>query len=201
MFTFDVCWGNLGNSIFGNSSSAGSNTTSKLPSRLPFRLLWLFLKLLLMFNMCQYLFINSFMFGRTGLYVTENGIESLGSGLQCLKSNDLSRWSTLSICFLTIDSLQPFSKSSFQQALYSISSWECFLYFSKVEHMRLILSAWLYGILFLNRTGWFFVEGSLEPVFAVDVHYCVQKFYTFFWEFKIKFVWLLFLIYFVHKVS
>ena len=123
------------------------------PSRLPFRLLWLFLKLLLMFNMCQYLFINSFMFGRTGLYVTENGIEPLGSGLQCLKSNDLSRWSTLSICFLTIDSLQPFSKSSFQQALYSISSWECFLYSSKVEHMRLILSAWLYGILFLNRTG------------------------------------------------
>ena len=153
MFTFDVCWGSLGNSIFGNSSSAANNTPSKLPSRLPFRLLWLFLKLLSMFNMCQYLFINSFMFGRTGLYVTENGIESLGFGSQCLKSNDLSRWSTLSICFLTIDSLQPFSKSSFQQALYSISSWECFLYSSKVEHMRLILSAWLYGILFLNRTG------------------------------------------------
>ena len=34
MFTFDVCWGSLGTSIFGNSSSAANNTWSKLPSRL-----------------------------------------------------------------------------------------------------------------------------------------------------------------------
>ena len=55
--------------------------------------------------MCQCLFIVSFMFGSTELYVAENGIESLRLGLQVFKSNDLSRWSTLSICFLTVDSL------------------------------------------------------------------------------------------------
>ena len=64
------------------------------------KLLNISLKLLLMFIMCQCLFIISFMFGST-LYVTENGIESLCLGLQCFKSNDLSRWSTLPICFLT----------------------------------------------------------------------------------------------------
>ena len=63
------------------------------------------LKLLSMFNMCQCLFIISFMFGSTELYFTENGIESLRFGLQFFKSNDLSRWSILSICFLTKDSL------------------------------------------------------------------------------------------------
>ena len=62
------------------------------------------LKLLSMFNMCQCLFIISFMFGSTELYVTENGIESLRLSLQFFKSNDLSRWSTLSICFQTVDS-------------------------------------------------------------------------------------------------
>ena len=41
MFTSDVCWGSLGTSIFGNSSSAASNTRSRLPSRLSFRFLWL----------------------------------------------------------------------------------------------------------------------------------------------------------------
>ena len=61
-------------------------------------------KLLLMFNMCQCLFIIPFMFGSTELYVTGDGIESLRLGLQFFKSNDLSRWSTLSICFLTVDS-------------------------------------------------------------------------------------------------
>ena len=40
MFTSDVCWGSLGTSIFGNSSSAASNTRSRLPSRLSFRFLW-----------------------------------------------------------------------------------------------------------------------------------------------------------------
>ena len=55
--------------------------------------------------MCQSLFIISFIFSITGLYVTETGIESLRLKLQCFKSNDLSRWQTLSICFLTVDSL------------------------------------------------------------------------------------------------
>ena len=41
MFTSDVCWGSLGTSIFGNSSSAANNTWSRLPSRLFFRFLWL----------------------------------------------------------------------------------------------------------------------------------------------------------------
>ena len=41
---FDVCWGSLGASIFGNSSSAANNTRSKLPSRLSFRFFWLWLK-------------------------------------------------------------------------------------------------------------------------------------------------------------
>ena len=40
---------------------------------------------LLMFNMCQCLFIISFIFGSTGLYVNENGIESLRLDLKCLK--------------------------------------------------------------------------------------------------------------------
>ena len=39
MFTFDVCCGSLGTSIFGNSSSVASDTRSKLPSRLIFSLL------------------------------------------------------------------------------------------------------------------------------------------------------------------
>ena len=34
VFTFDVYWGSLGTSIFGNSSSAANNTWSRLPSRL-----------------------------------------------------------------------------------------------------------------------------------------------------------------------
>ena len=63
------------------------------------------LKLLSMFNMCQCLFITSFMFGSTELHVTENGIESLHLGLQFFRSNDLFSWSTFSIYFLTVDSL------------------------------------------------------------------------------------------------
>ena len=43
--TFNVyiwcSWSSLGTSIFGNSSSAASNTRSRLPSRLSFRFLWL----------------------------------------------------------------------------------------------------------------------------------------------------------------
>ena len=34
LFAFDVCWGSLDTSIFRNSSSAASNTRSRLPSRL-----------------------------------------------------------------------------------------------------------------------------------------------------------------------
>ena len=41
MFTSDICWGSLGTSVFGNSSSVAINTQSRLPSRLSFRFLWL----------------------------------------------------------------------------------------------------------------------------------------------------------------
>ena len=73
-------------------------------------LLSLSLKLLSMFNMCQCLFTISFMFGSTELYVTENGIESLRLGLQFFGSNDLSTWSVLSICFLTVVYSSPFQQ-------------------------------------------------------------------------------------------
>ena len=63
------------------------------------------LKLLLILNMCQCLFIISFIFGSTGLFVKKNDIDPLSFGLQCFKSNDLFRWSTLSTRFLTRDSL------------------------------------------------------------------------------------------------
>ena len=69
------------------------------------KLLNISLKPLSMLNMCLFLFIISFTFGSTGLYVNKNGIASLRLGLQCFKSNDLSRSSLLSICFLTVDSL------------------------------------------------------------------------------------------------
>ena len=68
-------------------------------------LLNILLKQLLMLNMCRCLFIIFFIFGSTGLHVNENGIVSLRLGLGCFKSIDLSRWSTLSTCFLTVDSL------------------------------------------------------------------------------------------------
>ena len=108
------------------------------------KLLNISLKLLLMLNMCQCLFIISFIFGSTGLYVNENGTVSLRLGLEYFKSNDLSRWSNLSTGFLTVDSLLPFLKNLF------IRSWKCFLYSSKAEHMRLILNAWLCAIPFLS---------------------------------------------------
>ena len=35
MVTLDVCWGSLGTSIFGNSSSAANDTPSRLPPDSP----------------------------------------------------------------------------------------------------------------------------------------------------------------------
>ena len=67
------------------------------------------LKLLSRFNICLSLFIILIMFSSTELYVAKNGIETLRFGLHFFKSNDLSRWPTLSICFLTVDC------STFQQ--------------------------------------------------------------------------------------
>ena len=69
------------------------------------KLLNISLKLLSMCNIFQCLFIISFIFGSTGLYVNGNDIVSLCLCLECFKSNDLSSWSTLSTCFLIVDSL------------------------------------------------------------------------------------------------
>ena len=41
LFTFDVFWGSLGTSIFGNSISAANNTRSRVLSRPSFCFLWL----------------------------------------------------------------------------------------------------------------------------------------------------------------
>ena len=49
------------------------------------KLLSISLKLLPMLNMRQCLFVISFIFGSTWLYVNENGIVSLRLGLQCFK--------------------------------------------------------------------------------------------------------------------
>ena len=50
-----------------------------------------FRKLLFMLSVCHCMYIIFFIFGSAGLYVTENGIESLRLDLHCFKSNDLSR--------------------------------------------------------------------------------------------------------------
>ena len=49
------------------------------------KLLKISLKLLLMLNKCQCLFIISFIFGRTGFYVNESGTKPLRLDLQCFK--------------------------------------------------------------------------------------------------------------------
>ena len=43
VFTIDKFWGSLGTIIFGNSSSDGDNTRSKLTSRLSLSFFWLLL--------------------------------------------------------------------------------------------------------------------------------------------------------------
>ena len=55
MFTFDVCWGSFGASIFGNAS----NTRSRLPSRLSFRFLWLWYYIHINKQWCSF-FLNIF---------------------------------------------------------------------------------------------------------------------------------------------
>ena len=51
-----------------------------------------------------YVFIIPFIFGSTGLYVSENGFVTLHFGLQFFKSYKLSICSNLSIGFRTVDS-------------------------------------------------------------------------------------------------
>ena len=77
------------------------------------KLLNIYLKMPLMFNIYQYLFIISFTFFCTGLHINNNSIVSLGLGLEYFKSNDLSRWST---CFLKTE----------QKKKRLVSVFECF---------------------------------------------------------------------------
>ena len=91
-----------------------------------------FLTVLLIFNICQCLLIISLIFGKVGVYVTENGIKFFRTGLVFFNRVDLSRLSTFSIWFRMMLTLHTF----FTNRL--IKSFECFFYSSKVEQTRFI---------------------------------------------------------------
>ena len=67
-----------------------------------------FPNVLLIFNICQCLLIISLIFGKVGLYVTENGIMFFRTALVLFNRVDLSRLSTFSIWFRMFF-LYPFS--------------------------------------------------------------------------------------------
>ena len=104
-----------------------------------------FPNVLFIFNICQYLLIISLIFGKVGLYVTENGIIFFRAALVLFNRVDLSRLSTFSIWFRIMFSLYPFSRNRLTK------SFECFWYSSKVKQTRFILNAWLSGLLFLVK--------------------------------------------------
>ena len=85
-----------------------------------------FPNVLLIFNICQYLSIISLIFGKLGLYVTENGITFFRTALVLFNRVDLTRLSTFSIWFRMMFSFYPFSTNRL------IKSFECCLYSSKV---------------------------------------------------------------------
>ena len=68
-----------------------------------------FPNVLLLFNICRCLLIISLIFGKVGLYVTENGITFFRTALVLFNRVDLSRLSTFSIWFQMMFSLYPFS--------------------------------------------------------------------------------------------
>ena len=78
------------------------------------------------FNICQCLLIISLIFGKVGLYVTENGITFFNTVLVLFNRIDLSILSTFSISFRMMFSLYLFSTNCLTK------SFECFLYSSKV---------------------------------------------------------------------
>ena len=97
-----------------------------------------FPNVLLIFNICQCLLMISLIFGKIGLYVTENGITFFRTALVLFNRVDFSRLSTFSIWFRIIFfSLYPFSTNRLS------NSFESFLYLSKVEETCFILNAWL----------------------------------------------------------
>ena len=67
-----------------------------------------FANVLLIFNICQCLLVISLIFGKIGLYVTENGITIFRTALVLFNRVDLSRLSTFSIWFRMIYSLYSF---------------------------------------------------------------------------------------------
>ena len=90
--------------------------------------------LLLIVNICQCLLMISLIFGKVGLYVTENGITFFRTASVLFKRVDLSKLSKFSICFRMTFSFYTFSSILLTKSL------ECFLYSSKVEQTRFILN-------------------------------------------------------------
>ena len=88
----------------------------------------IFPNLLLIFNICQCLFITYRIFGKVGLYVTDDGIAFFVTALVMINRVDLSRLSTFSIWFQIMFSLYPFSMNRLTKSFHS-----CFFYSSKVE--------------------------------------------------------------------
>ena len=86
-----------------------------------------FPNVLLIFDICQCLLIIFPIFGKVGLYVTENGIRFFRNGLVLFNRVDLSRLSNFSGWLRMIFSVYPFSTNRLTK------SFECFLYSSKVE--------------------------------------------------------------------
>ena len=93
-----------------------------------------FPNVLLIFNICQCLLIIYLMFGKVGLYVTENGFTFFHTALVLFNRVDLSRLSTFSIWIRMMFPLYRFSTNRLTK------SFECFLYSSKVEQTRFILN-------------------------------------------------------------
>ena len=88
MSTFNVFWGSLGTSIFGNSSSVANNTRSRLPSRLSFHFLWLWSL------QAKYLYYSNFLI--LNLYK--------GQLRRCLNSLKFTLWKSI-LCFFLKESL------------------------------------------------------------------------------------------------
>ena len=96
-----------------------------------------FPNVLLMFNICQFSLIIHQIFGKVGLYVTENRTTFFRTALVLFNRADFPRLSTFLIWFQMIFPLYPFSTNRLTKPF------ECFLYSSKIEQTRFILNACL----------------------------------------------------------
>ena len=86
----------------------------------------------LLINICQSLLIISLIFGKAGLYVTENGIKFFRTAFVLFSRVVLSRLPTFSIWFRMMFSLYSFSTNRLTK------SFECFLNSSKVEQTHVL---------------------------------------------------------------